>query len=423
MSLSRYVEGLEDLRIYDPPYEGFRIARALKETEGSATPYFREVGPGVDGVGNLIDRRSKLLRILGARNDEEAYRALLSAEDAPGRLDVVGAWADDYKTVDTLRKLPLVKYYEKEAAPYITSAIITAKAPDGAYNASIHRFTPIDDDKAVVRLVPRHLYTIYRRWLDAGRDTPVAVAWGVHPAVLLAAASSPPYGVFELAVAARLLEGLKAVELDNGTYAPYLSTVIMEGYITGQLADEGPYVDVVGTYDVVRKQPVVKIERIYMLRSSAVVHYLLPAGLEHQLLMGFEREAKIWRAVSSVVPKVVKVRLTQGGFGWMHAVISIRKNVEGDAKNAALAAFAAHPSLKHVVVVDDDIDPDDPRDVEWALATRFRADRGLFVIPYARGSTLDPMALNDEGLTYKVGVDATRPLDRDPRMFEKARIP
>ncbi len=423
MSLSEYVARLVDLKRYDPPYEGFRIARILKETEGRYTPYFGQVGPGMDGVGNLIDRRSKLLAILGASNDEEAYKALLSAEENPGKLELVGAWADEYKPLSSLRQLPLVKYYEKEAAPYITSAVIIAKAPDGAFNASIHRFTPIGDDKAVIRIVPRHLYSIHSKWRDLGGCTPVAVAWGIHPAVLLAAASSPPYGVFELAVAARLMGGLKAVELDNGTLAPYLSSVIMEGCITDQLAEEGPYVDVVGTYDVVRRQPVVKINRIYVLRSSPLVHYLLPAGLEHQLLMGFEREAKIWRAVSSVVPKVVKVRLTAGGFGWMHAVISIRKNVEGDAKNAALAAFAAHPSLKHVVVVDEDIDPDDPRDVEWAIATRFRADRGLFVIPYVRGSTLDPMALNEEGLTYKVGVDATRPLDKDPKMFEKARIP
>ncbi|MEZ0248054.1 MAG: UbiD family decarboxylase [Thermoproteus sp.] len=423
MSLADYVKGLDDLKSYGPPYGEFEIARILKESEGRYTPYFNGVGGGFNGVGNLIDKRSKLLRVLGVSNDEEAYRALLGAEDAPGRLDVISSWRDEYARLDTLRDLPLVRYYEKEAAPYITSAVIIARAPDGAYNASIHRFTPISDDKAVVRLVPRHLYTIHNKWRERGERTPIAVAWGVHPLVLLAAASSPPYGVFELAVAARLMGGLKVFELDNGTYAPYLASVVMEGYITHEMAEEGPCVDVVGTYDIVRRQPVVEIKRIYVLKSSPLVHYLLPAGLEHQLLMGFEREARIWRAVSSVVPRVVKVRLTPGGFGWMHAVISIRKNVEGDAKNAALAAFAAHPSLKHVVVVDEDIDPDDPRDVEWALATRFRADRGLFVIPYVRGSTLDPMALNDEGLTYKVGVDATRPLDKDPKMFEKARIP
>lgn len=423
MSLSECLKTLEDLKYFEPPYEGFRIARILKETEGVATPVFREARPGLAGVGNLVDSRAKLLRLLGASSDEEAYKALLRAEDSPGKLEVISSWRDEYKEVDSLSWLPAVKYYEKEAAPYLTSSIIVAKAPDGALNASIHRFTPIGRNKAVARIVPRHLYSIYNKWREAGKDTPVAVIWGVHPIVLLASASSPPYGVFELEVAARLMGGLKAIALDNGTYVPYLSTVIMEGRITAEAAEEGPYVDVVGTYDVVRRQPVIAVDKIYMLRDSPVVHYLLPAGREHVLLMGFEREAKIWRAASSILPRVSKVRLTRGGFGWMHAVISIRKNVEGDAKNAIMAAFAAHPSLKHVVVVDDDIDPDDPYDVEWAIATRFRADRGLIVVPYARGSTLDPVALNEEGLTYKVGVDATRPLDKDPKMFEKARIP
>jgi UbiD family decarboxylase len=117
------------------------------------------------------------------------------------------------------------------------------------------------------------------------------------------------------------------------------------------------------------------------------------------------------------------VRLTKGGFGWLVAVISLDKSVEGDAKNALLAAFAAHPSLKIAIAVDSDVDPDNPVEVEWAVATRLRADRGLVIIPYARGSTLDPVALNEEGLTHKVGIDATRPLDVDPALFERARIP
>ncbi|CCC82216.1 UbiD family decarboxylase [Thermoproteus tenax] len=423
MSLQEYISRLNDVKRYRPPYEEFKIAKILKETEAVAVPLFESVGGDFHGTGNLLDSRSKLMRALGVTTDEEAYRKLLDAEENPTNIAVVSSWRDEYKALEDLRSLPCVRYYEKEAAPYITSAVIVARAPDGALNASIHRFTPIGRNKAVIRIVPRHLYSIYNKWRELGRPTPVAVSWGLHPLILLAAASSPPYGVFELGVASKLLGGLKAVELDNGVTAPYLASVIMEGYITDELADEGPYVDVVGTYDQVRKQPVVKIEKIYVLKDSPIVHYLLPAGREHQLLMGFEREAKIWRYVSSVVPKVIKVRLTPGGFGWMHAVISIKKSVEGDAKNAALAAFAAHPSLKHVVVVDEDIDPDDPRDVEWALATRFRADRGLVVVPYARGSTLDPMALNEEGLTFKVAVDATRPLDKDPRLFEKAKIP
>jgi len=423
MSLADVVESLSDLRTYDPPYGEFTIARVLKESEGRWTPLFREVREGFDGVGNILDSRLKLYRYLGVGSDEEAYMKLLNALESPGGIDKISTWRDLYREVDSLYKLPMVRYYEKEARPYITSGVIVGVGIDGVMNASIHRFSPVAARKAVVRLVPRHLYHIYKTSIEAGREVPVAVAWGVHPLVLLASASSPPFGVFEFGIASSLMGGLKVVELDNGAVAPFMASVIIEGYLTGEFAEEGPFVDIVGVYDRVRMQPVIRVERIYVLRDNVVVHYLLPAGLEHMLLMGFEKEAKIWRAVRSVAPKVKKVRLTRGGFGWLVAVISLAKSVEGDAKNALLAAFAAHPSLKIAIAVDEDIDPDDPVSVEWAIATRLRADRGIFIVPYVRGSTLDPVALNEEGLTHKIGIDATRPLDADPILFERARIP
>lgn len=423
MSLADVVRNLSDLRVHGPPYGEFTIARLLKESEGRWTPLFEKVREGFTGVGNVMDSRAKLYKYLGVTSDEDAYVKLLDALEKPGRFERVSTWRDLYREVDSLYDLPMVRYYEKEARPYITSGVVVGVGVDGVMNASIHRFSPIDARKAVVRLVPRHLYHIFKSSIEAGREVPVAVAWGVHPLVLLAAASSPPFGVFELEVASSLMKGLKVMELDNGAVAPFMASVVIEGHLTGEYADEGPFVDIVGVYDRVRRQPVVRVEKIYVLRDDAVVHYLLPAGLEHMLLMGFEREAKIWRAVRSVVPRVKKVRLTRGGFGWLVAVISLTKSVEGDAKNALLAAFAAHPSLKIAIAVDEDVDPDDPVSVEWAIATRLRADRGIFVVPYVRGSTLDPVALNEEGLTHKIGIDATRPLDADPALFERARIP
>jgi len=121
-----------------------------------------------------------------------------------------------------------------------------------------------------------------------------------------------------------------------------------------------------------------------------------------------------------VIPRVAKVRLTDGGGGWLHAVIAIDKQSEGDGKSAIMAAFAGHPSLKHVVVVDSDIDPDNPIEVEWALATRFQAGRGLVVVRHARGSTLDPSSFN--GVTDKVGIDATAPI-KDRSKYVRPRIP
>jgi len=160
-----------------------------------------------------------------------------------------------------------------------------------------------------------------------------------------------------------------------------------------------------------------------MHREDYVYEGLLPSGAEHRLLMGLPHEALIWEAVSKVVPKVYAVNLSVGGSGWLHAIVSIEKQLEGDGKNALLAAFAAHPSLKHAVVVDSDVDVLDASDVEWAVATRFQASEDLVIINNVRGSTLDSSADQETGLTTKMGVDATRPFTKPKEKFERARIP
>ncbi len=400
------------------------IARVIASSEGKHAPLFRGLPGGIDGIANLVDTREKVRFVFGVSNDEELYRSLLTAEsNAAGgaHTEEVSSWEDEYRAIDSVLDLPLARYYRHEAKRYITSDVIVG-AWEGRVNASIHRVSPVGPRKVVARVVPRHLHSMIVAARSMGRELPVAIAWGMHPAVLFAAAMSPPPNICELDMAGVFLGKLKVIRLGNGAVVPYGSTVIMEGFVTLEDAEEGPFVDILGTYDVVRMQPVIRVSRIYVLRDAPMVNYVLPAGAEHRNLMGLWKEAAIWDSVRRVVPQVVAVRLTPGGAGWLHAVVSIRAGVEGDAKNAIMAAFAAHPSLKHVVVVDNDIDVDDPYSVEWAIATRFRADRGLVVVPYARGSTLDPTAFNAEGLTYKVGIDATRPRDRDPRLFERAEF-
>ena len=156
------------------------------------------------------------------------------------------------------------------------------------------------------------------------------------------------------------------------------------------------------------------------IREDAMYHAILPAGFEHRLLQGLPQEPRIYRAVQNTVPTVKDVVLTEGGCCWLHAAVSIRKQTQGDGKNVIMAALAAHPSLKHVVVVDDDINVFDPEEIEYAIATRVKGDDDIVVVPGARGSSLDPAALPD-GTTTKVGVDATIPLDRSKKFQRVSR--
>ena len=436
MDLRKYLNDIRDegvLKFIDEELSiNYEIPYVITRFDKGPTLEFTNVREfkGVHVVGNVVNTRDKVYRALNVRGDVEFYRRLLWAEEtAPSYRpsETNDAVYEPLPDVD-LTKIPIPRYFELEPGPCLTSAVVIGMdVREGILNASIHRLTVIGPDKFVIRLVPRHLYRIYMRNREVGKDTPITISWGLHPAILVAAASSPPFGVFELNMANALLNGsLKVKVLDNGVPAPAYAEVVMEGYISArETTKEGPCMDILGTYDEVREQPVVRITRVYVRRDSPLIAQALVAGYsEHKILMGIEKEAKIWQFVSNVVPEVKAVRLTDGGCGWLHAVIAIRKQSDGDPKNAIMAAFAAHPSLKHVVVVDDDINIDDPSEVEWAIATRFRADEDLVLIKYARGSTLDPVAIDPvQGITTKVGIDATRPLNSDVSRFRKGVIP
>ncbi len=196
---------------------------------------------------------------------------------------------------------------------------------------------------------------------------------------------------------------------------------LLEGKLRlDETAPEGPFVDLSGTADVAREQPVIELVGA-MHREDYIYEGLLPAGSEHRLLMGLGREVRIWEYVRNVVPTVRGVNMTLGGMGWLHCVVSFEKFREGDPKNVLMAIFAAHPSLKHAWVVDSDIDPYDMEQVEWAIATRFRGDEDLLVIPKVRVSSLDPTSDQEKELGCKVGFDATKPIEGEG--FERPGIP
>jgi len=271
----------------------------------------------------------------------------------------------------------------------------------------------IDKDKLVMRILHRHLDEFIKR---AGGELDVAFVVGAPINVLLSAAISSKLGQDELEYA-NALAPLKTVKLSNGIEVPADCEFAFEGRITKEMADEGPFIDLTETYDVIRKQPVMKVTKMYH-RNDALWHVLLPGGLEHKVLMGMPREPTIFNEVNKVA-ECKRVNITPGGCSWLHAAVSIKKKSEYDGKKAIEAAFAGHKSLKHVVIVDDDIDVDNPAEVEWAIATRFQADRDLVVKEKQKGSSLDPSADPDTYETTKMGLDATKPLDK-AKHFEKA---
>lgn len=308
-----------------------------------------------------------------------------------------------------LQKIPVMKHFPRDAGKYITAGIVFSRY-GATENASIHRMQVLDEKRVAARLVEgRHTYTLHKAAVERGDRLPVAVAIGVHPTVTIASCTRVPKGK-ELSYAAELLGGeMPVYRCPNGVLVPD-AEIVFEGYIGNETTMEGPFVDITGTYDLVREQPVIEFTGMH-LKKDFIYHGILPGGNEHKMLMGAPYEPSIYRAVGGVT-EVKNVVLTTGGCGYFHAVIQIRKQTQGDGKNAILAALASHTSLKHVVVVDTDINPSDIQDVEFAIATRVRGDKSLLVIPGARGSSLDPCKAED-GTNVKVGIDATMPLGRE----------
>ncbi len=426
--LNQLEEEGELLRIRDRVSSKFEASAIIKKLEGKKAVFFEDVdGLSIPVVAGLCTSEEKLCKALNIKTDS-LYETILQALNSPKKPQIVeNGEVKEIIEKPNLKKVPILTHYEKDGGPYITSAIVSTRSPDGKIeNVSVHRLKVLDENHLVIRLVPRQLYTLYQTAKKEGkRSLDVAISVGVHPAVLLAAASPAPFDVNEFDVANALLKGeLKLTKCENiDVNVPANSEIVFEGRILlDKEAPEGPFVDVTGTYDIVRLQPVVELVGV-MRRKNHVYQALLPAGLEHKLFMGLARKVKIWETVRKVVPTVRSVKLTEGSGGWLHALISIRKETENDGKNVISAAFSAHPSLKHVFVVDEDIDVDNLIEVEWALATRFQGDEDLVILKNVKGSTLDPSANQETGLTTKVGFDLTRPLSKPPEKFKKAVIP
>jgi len=365
--------------------------------------FFHKIG-GARAVMNLTATRTALSLALGIE-EKNIVRKLAGAK-YDGRIVTEGTLSA--KKPD-LSRIPIMHHFPKDAGKYLTSGIVFSRY-DGVENASIHRMLVLDDHRVAARLVEgRHTHVMLGKALANGEKLPVAVTIGTHPAVTFASCTRVPNGM-ELGFAAELMGGeLTVRRCTNGVLVPE-AEVILEGYIGGELTDEGPFVDITGTYDPVRRQPVIEFTSMH-IRPDFIYHGILPGGDEHKILMGCPYEPKIYQAVAGVT-QVKDVVLTKGGCGYLHAVIQIKKSTQGDAKNAIMAAFAAHTSLKHVVVVDEDINPGDPNEVEYAIATRVSGDRDVLVITGVRGSSLDPCQLED-GTNVKVGVDATMILGRE----------
>lgn len=374
-------------------------------------------------TGLAADRRYYALTLDCAPADLIHRLAAALAQPQPVSCVSQAPCQEVVEPVPDLARIPFLTHWASDAGPYATAAVLFTNDPQVGPNASFHRVLRLNKTQAALRIVERRGTDSALR--KSTTDLPAAICIGLPLHVLLAASMAPPPGVDELTIAQALAPTPVVRCLTQDTLVPATAELVLEGRLTHRLTAEGPFVDLTETLDLVRQQPVFEVDCITH-RAQPLYHALLPGHLEHKLLMGMPREPTILAAVNEVV-RCRNVNITPGGASWLHAVVQIEKRSSADGRLAIDAAFRGHGSLKHVVIVDHDVDPFDAADVEWAIATRFQADRSLVVLPDQPSSSLDPSATHVPGQksrTAKMGLDATVYWDtpdgpRDPRAYTR----
>ena len=312
-----------------------------------------------------------------------------------------------------LTKVPLLTHYDVNAAPYITAGIVVAADPDtGVRNTSYNRLMMARKrELRIFMAIGRHLWTLHNKMERRNEPLPIAIVVGVHPLFSLGAQAFTPATEDEYAVIGGMMnEPLRVVK---GKTVPILVPADAEMVIEGKILpnvrrEEGPFGEFTGHAVSKDERQVIEVTAITH-RNNYIFQDVHAGYTEHKLMGAVPREAALLKAVRLSVPTVKSVCMPVSGNCRFHAYISIAKRTPGQAKNAICAAFASDMLLKHVVIVDDDIDVYDEEQVLWAVSNRFQADHGLVVIPNAQGSELDPSA-GPGGINTKMGLDATKPL-------------
>ncbi len=397
----------------------YDAASIMNELDGSAIYFDRIAGSKMPAAGGFCSSRALIAESLGIRREQILFTLAKAIENRKDPAVVEGGFCQEIVEKEPdLTRLPIFKFVEGDGGKYITSAIAVIKDPLLGRNVSFHRLMLLDKRHFAARIVEnRGTDSALRK---AGGELDIAFCIGNTNAVLLSASTSLKPGQDEFSMANALektdLVKCKTVDLE----VPSDCEIVLEGRITRETRAEGPFLDITGTQDKVREQPVIEI-KCMTHRRNPIYQALLPGKSEHRLLMGMPKEPTIYNEVSQVC-SCTNVNVTPGGCSWLHAVVQIKKAHSDDGKKAIEAAFRGHGSLKHCIVVDDDIDIYDPNDVEWAISTRFQADKDSVITPNQPGSSLDPSADLSEGkkaVTCKGGIDATIPFDKKDKKFHR----
>ncbi len=402
------------------------LAAVAKKLENERAVLFPKAsGHAIPVVANLFADRSWIADALGV----PVSKLLPTFQNAVRKplpwIEVTTARAQEvvHQKIDLLQQLPIPKHNEHDSGPYISAALLIARNPKtGIQNVSIHRCQVSGPDRIGVLLLPRHTQHYFRLAEATGDALEIALVIGVHPACILASQAIAALDSDEMEIAGALLgHPIEMIKCrTNRVRVPAHAEIVIEGRILPKVREpEGPFGEFPQYYGPQADREVIQVDAITH-RKNPIFHTIVGGGVEHLLLGAIPREATILGHLQRSFPSVRDVRLTRGGTCRYHLAVKIEKTSEGEPKNIIMSAFGAHYDIKQVVVVDTDVNIDEENEIEWAVATRFQADRDLVVVSGAQGSKLDPSS--DKGISAKMGLDATKPLVTEPMEFKRIHV-
>ena len=393
-----------------------RHIATLVDQSDKAIFFHKVIGYGIPVVSGIIRTRERAMMAMGASeylDIEERLKNGIAKPIPPQRVATSPAREVVMKGDDVdLYKLPIPMSSIYDGGPMITAGVVIAKDPEFGINTGIYRFMVKEKNLTGIDIVtPNNMRLFVQRAYEARRPLPISISIGTHPVELLGAGFKAPLGTDEMAIAGGIRGQAVKLAAGDTVDVPYVADaeIVLEGEVlpTGWTHPEGRFGEFTWLMGGLHWNPIVRITSVSMRRDA--IYYALHMPWENTWLMAPTRYAAIRQALRTAGVVVKDINMTMGGVTFWHAVISIKKQ-PGDGKNALLAALSVM-DIKHVVVVDDDIDVFNPVEVEWAIATRVQGDRDILIVSNARGKPLDPsLAPTPHGIvptTAKVGIDAT----------------
>jgi len=417
----------ELLTVYEPVdlrYELGEFLRQLDHPSGPAVAFRNIKDHSMAVAGNLVGTRKRLALAFGLEAEDGLAEALSPKRNLKPRSVKTGPVKEVVLKGPhraDLTTIPFPVYHEGDSNPYITCGVVTSKGPlDGARSMGLHRIEIKGPDRMGIHLSNPPIARFAQEAEERGKPLGIAISLGVHPLILLGSILFNP-SADKTAVASSLMGS--AIDLvpcaTVAAEVPALAEVVIEGKILPGIREtEGPFGEITGYYHA-DESHVIEVTAITH-RRDAIMQALHPTVHEVAVLIGPATELSILRLAREQGFPVREVAIRPSTNG-THAVLSIAKTHEAEATQLLHFLLAGVTHLKHAVVVDDDVDVTDPNDVEWAISTRLRADRGLVTLPAMKARSID-LIKDPDGLITKVGIDATAPINSGA-VFTRISVP